>query len=114
MYEVEVDEAVRDRRDLRSEQLQRELGQRFGLIKEGEIPTREQLQQTAARVKVIPEGERRIIFQFKEAADADKLDRELLARYGDIREVSREGTRLELDIRTEFLDQIRETAVEQS
>src|SRR5262245_13875625 len=59
-YEVEVDEAVRDRRDLRADQLQRELGQRFGLIKEGEIPSREQLQKTSERVKVATEGERRL------------------------------------------------------
>jgi preprotein translocase subunit SecD len=114
MYEVEVDEAVRDRRDLRAEQLQRELGQRFGIIKEGEIPTREQLQKTAERVKVDLEGERRIRLVFKEGADTGKLDRALLDLYGDVREVKREATLVELDIRTEFLDQIRETAVEQA
>ena len=113
-YEVEVDEAVRDRRDLRAEQLQRELGQRFGIIKEGEIPTREQLQKAGERVKVTPDGERRIKLAFKDAADLGKLDRELLDRYGDVREASREGTLVELDIRTDFLDQIRDTAVEQA
>jgi preprotein translocase subunit SecD len=109
MYEVEVDEAVHDRRDLRAEQLQRQLGQKFGIIKEGEIPTREQLQKTNERVKVTPVGERRIKLTFKDAADANKLDHALLELYSDIREVTREGTLVELDIRTEFLDQIRET-----
>ena len=32
MYEVEVDEAVRDRRDLRADQLQRQIGERLDLI----------------------------------------------------------------------------------
>ena len=114
MYEVEVDEAVRDRRDLRSEQFTRELGQRFGVIKKDAIPTREQQQQTNERVKVEPVGERGIRFSFKNAGDAAKLDRDLVTRYGDVREVHRDGSTIELDIRADFLDSIRETAVEQA
>jgi len=88
MYEVEVDEAVRDRRDLRSEQFTRELGQRFGIIKKDEIPTREQLKQTAARVKVEHDGERGMRFTFQNAADAAKLDHDLVTKYGDVRSTS--------------------------
>jgi preprotein translocase subunit SecD len=114
MYEVEVDEAVRDRRDLRADQLSRTLGERFGLIPKDEIPTREQLQKTAQRVQVTPVGERGMKIKFKDAADMAKLDHELITNYGDVRETSREGTVVELDIRTDFLDQIRETAVDQA
>lgn len=113
MYEVEVDEAVRDRRDLRADQLLRAMGEKFGVLKEGETPTREQMAQVAAKVKVIPDGERALKMIFA-AGDASKLDRELVNRYGDLREVSREGGLVVLEVRTDFLDQIRATAVEQA
>ena len=114
MYEVEVDEAVRDRRDLRADQFSRTLGEKFGIIPKSEVPTREQLQKTAERVKVEPVGERGMRLVFKDAADMAKLDHDTVVNYGDVREKSREGNVIELDIRTDFLDQIRETAVEQA
>jgi len=114
MYEVEVDEAVRDRRDLRADQLLRTLGERYGLIKKGVVPTREQLQKTAQRLQITPVGERGMKLKFRDNADLAKLDRQLIADYGDVREKGREGTVVDLDIRTDFLDQIRETAVEQA
>jgi preprotein translocase subunit SecD len=114
MYEVEVEEAVRDRRDLRADQLQRELGELLGVIPEGETPTREQIKAAGQRVSVKTEGDRRIVLDFKQPGEAAKLDHELITRYGDLREIERTGGRVELDIRTDFLDQIRETAVEQA
>jgi preprotein translocase subunit SecD len=59
-------------------------------------------------------GERKIVLTFKNPAEAAKLDHELINRYGDLREVQRTGGVVELDIRTDFLDQIRDTAVEQA
>jgi preprotein translocase subunit SecD len=114
MYEVEVDEAVSDRRELRADQITRELGQRFGIVPEGETPTREQDAQVRERVQVDHVGERGIRFQFASAADADSLDRKLVTRYGDVKERLREGNTIVLEIDTEFLEQIRETAVEQA
>ena len=114
MYEVEVDEAVRDRRDLRADQLQREVGQALGLIPKDEMPTREQLKATSERVKIDLPGERRIQLTFKNPADAGKLSHELITRYGDLRELQRTGGLIELEIQTEFLDQIRDTAVDQA
>ncbi len=114
MYEVEVEEAVRDRRDLRADQLQREIGQLLGLIPADDSPTREQMKATEQRVTVRNVGERKIVLTFKNPAEAAKLDHELINRYGDLREVQRTGGVVELDIRTDFLDQIRDTAVEQA
>ena len=113
MYEVEVEEAVRDRRDLRADQLLRVMGEKFGVLKEGETPTREQLAKVGEKVKVKPDGERRIQVTFA-GNDASKLDRELLNRYGDLREVSREGGVVVIEVRTDFLEQIRTSAVEQA
>lgn len=114
MYEVEVDEAIRDRRDLRADQLTREVGTRLGIIPDDETPTREQLAETKERVDVTLPEERRIRLQFKDPADAAKLDRDLITRYGDLREVSNADGVVVLEVSAEFLDQIRETAVQQA
>ncbi|HET8932161.1 MAG TPA: protein translocase subunit SecD [Polyangiales bacterium] len=113
-YDVAVDEAVRDRRNLRGDQLVRELGERVGLIPKDTSPTREQLTQVRERIKHKDEGERGLRFTFKSAADAEKLDRDLVLRYGDLREVSRNETEIVLEIKKDFLEQIRDTAVQQA
>ena len=115
MYEVEVDEAVRDRRDLRADQLLREMGERLGIVPEGEIPSREQLAKTREKLTIdAGEDDRRIKLSFTSPADAAKLDRELITRYGDMREASRTDGVVVLEVRTDFLEQIRDTAVEQA
>jgi preprotein translocase subunit SecD len=113
-YDVAVDEAVRDRRDLRGDQLLREMGERLGTIPKDTTPTREQLTKVRERVKVRGEGERGLRVTFSNATDAEKLDYELVQRYGDLREVSRQGADVVLEIKKDFLEQIRDTAVQQA
>ena len=113
-YDVEVDAAVRDRRELRADELTRELGKRLGVLKEGETPTREQFAKVRESVTVKHEGDRRFRMTFAKPADASKLDRALVERYSDLREVSREGAAVVLEVRTDFLEQIQETAVQQA
>jgi preprotein translocase subunit SecD len=113
-YDVEVDVAVRDRRNLRADQLMRELGERLAIVPKGSSPTREQLTQVRERVKSKHEGERALRLTFKSAADTQKLDRELVTRYGDLREVSRTDTDVVLEVKKDFLEQIRDTAVQQA
>jgi len=113
-YDVEVDEAVSDRRNLRSDQITRELGERLGVVAKGSTPTRDELAKVHARVQRKNDGERRIRVQFTSAADASKLDRDLVTRYGDLREVSRSETEVVLEVKTDFLEQIRDTAVQQA
>jgi preprotein translocase subunit SecD len=113
-YDVAVDEAVRDRRDLRADDLLRELGERLGIVPKGTTPSREQLAQVTARVKSKPEGERRLRLTFAKAQDTAKLDRDLVTKYDDLREVSRTDTEIVLEVKKDFLEQIRETAVQQA
>jgi preprotein translocase subunit SecD len=113
-YDVAVDEAVRDRRNLRGDQLQREMGERLGVIPKDTTPTREQLVKVRERVKVKDEGERALHLTFTQAADAEKLDRDLVLRYGDLREISRNAGDVVLEIKKDFLEQIRDTAVQQA
>ncbi|HKP55529.1 MAG TPA: protein translocase subunit SecD [Polyangiales bacterium] len=113
-YDVEVDEAVRDRRNVHADNLSRELGERLGVVAKGSSPTREQLAQVRNKVKIKPEGERRLRLTFSAAADSAKLDRDLIERYGDLREVQRTDGEVVLEVKKDYLEQIRETAVQQA
>ncbi len=114
MYEVEVDEAVLDRRNTRSEQLLARVGEKLGIVPEGESPTREQRAKIRDKVKIEPEGDRGIRIAFKSPADADKLDRETIKWFGDLREKSRTGGTVLVEVRSEGLESIRESAIEQA
>jgi preprotein translocase subunit SecD len=113
-YDVEVDAAVRDRRELRADEILRQLGQRLGVLKQGETPTREELAKVRESVVVSNDGDRRFRVKFTKPADVAKLDRELLQLYGDLREVSRGEGEVVVEVRTDFLEQIQETAVQQA
>jgi preprotein translocase subunit SecD len=114
MYEVEVDEAVRDRRDTRADQILVDLGQKFGIIQKGKDPDRVQMSKTRERVKAIHDGERKIRFAFGNPGDSAKLDRELINGFGDLREVSRSDAEVVLEVKTDFLEQIRQSAIDQA
>jgi preprotein translocase subunit SecD len=113
-YDVDIGEAVRDRRDLRSDEMLRELGERLLVLPKGQNPTREQLAKVKERVTAKREGDRRIRFAFKQPGDAKKLDHDLVTRYGDLREVSSSDSEVVLEVRADFLEQIQETAVQQA
>ena len=114
MYEVEVEEAVLDRRNTRSEQLLARVGEKLDIIPEGESPTREQRAKIREKVTIKPQGDRGIRIAFKNPADADKLDRKTVKWYGDLREKSRSGGVVVLEVRSEGLERIRESAIDQA
>ncbi len=114
MYEVEVDEAVRDRRDTRAEQLVNRLGEKLEEVSEGELPDREQRAKIRKKVKIKPQGERRILVSFSKAGDTAKLDRELINWFGDLKEISRSDKQVELEVKADFLERIRDSAVDQA
>jgi preprotein translocase subunit SecD len=113
-YEVEVDEAIRDRRDRLVDDLLDRLGVEFGIFKAEEMPTREQLDKTRERVKIVAVGEREIRATFKNEADAQKLTLELIRKFGDLKEESRKGSVVMMGIRPDMVDELRETAVGQA
>jgi preprotein translocase subunit SecD len=114
MYEVEVDEAVRDRRDTRSEQLLAAIGEKLGIIPEGESPDRDKRAKIRKKVKIEKQDAQQIKLTFNATADAEKIDREFVKRYGDLKIVSRSDKSLVLEVRTDFLENIRNTAVDQA
>jgi preprotein translocase subunit SecD len=113
-YEVEVDEAIRDRRDRLLDDLLDRLGVEFGIFKADQHPTREQLDQVRAKVKIESVGEREIRATFKDPSDAKKLTLELIRKFGDIKEESRTGNVVMMGIRPDMVDELRETAVGQA
>jgi preprotein translocase subunit SecD len=113
-YEVEVDEAIRDRRDRLAEDIVDRLGVAFGTFKADERPTREQLDQVRSKVKVETVGERQIRATFKNPADASKLSLELIRKFGDLKEESRDGAVVLMGIRPDMVDELRDTAVGQA
>jgi len=117
MYEVEVDEAIRARRDRLADNLVGRIGSLLGVIDEEDVDTatREQLEEVRDRVRIQRVGERRIRITFDDASDAELLDRDWLDEwFPDLRMVESSGAQMIVAIREERLERLRETAVEQA
>lgn len=125
MYEVEVEEAIRDRRNTISDQITSRLGQKLGIVKEGEMASTADLEKVRQRVHVTRVGERgadaaveganrSIKVTFESEADVPKLDRDMIRSFGDLHEVSRSGKTVMLAISEERLEALRTEAVKQA
>jgi preprotein translocase subunit SecD len=113
-YEVEVDEAIRDRRDRIAEDLLDRIGAELGVFKADERPSREQLDQVRERVKIETVEERQIRATFKTVADAGKLSLEVIRKFGDLKEESRRENIVLMGIRPDMVEDLRDTAVGQA
>ena len=123
MYEVEVDEYIRDRRDRVAEQVQRQCGVLIGVVPEEEVddidrPKLEAIRQRCKVERVDKDGGavRAIRITFSNQEDADKLSKIWVTDYfRDLRVASGVGDLVvDLHMREEQLANMRETAVRQS
>lgn len=117
MYEVEVDEYIRDRRDRYSEQILRELGVRIGVIDDDEVDsaTRDQLREIQDRVTVQRVGGRAIRLTFGTEADRDRFDTEWLnQRFPDLRMSGVDGLVVNIAMREDRIAELQQTAVDQA
>ncbi len=117
MYEVEVDEYIRDRRDRYSEQMVRELGVLLDVFEDDEKDnaSREQLQEVQERVTVQRVGARNIRVVFENDADRERFDTEWLEEnFTDLRMTGDDGNRIDLSMREDRIDELTTTAVEQA
>ncbi|MEM9071436.1 MAG: protein translocase subunit SecD [Myxococcota bacterium] len=117
MYEVEVDEYIRDRRDRYSEQMVRELGVRLSVIEEDEIDsaTRDQLASIQEKVTVQRVGRRNIRLVFQVESDRDRFDTEWLAeKFPDLRMTGVDGLTVNLGMREDRIAELQQTAVDQA
>ncbi|RLB42394.1 MAG: protein translocase subunit SecD, partial [Deltaproteobacteria bacterium] len=123
MYEVEVDEYIRDRRDRIAEQVQRQCGVLIGVVSEEEIDDidkakLDEIRQRCKVERVDKEGGavRAIRITFSNQEDAQKLSKTWVKDYfRDLRVASGVGDLVvDLHMREEQLANMRETAVRQS
>jgi preprotein translocase subunit SecD len=123
MYEVEVDEYIRDRRDRVAEQVQRQCGVLIGIVPEEEIDDidkakLDEIRQRCKVERVDKDGGavRAIRITFSNQEDAQKLSKTWVKDYfRDLRVASGVGDLVvDLHMREEQLANMRETAVRQS
>jgi len=123
MYEVEVDEYIRDRRDRLAEQVQRQCGVLLGVVPEESVDDidKAQLEEIRQRCKVERVdrdggAERAIRITFSNEQDAHKFTKTWVKDYfRDLRVASGAGDLVvDLHMREEQLTNMRETAVRQS
>lgn len=113
-YEVEVDAAIRDRRDVLVDEIMRRFAEKMGYTKKGETPTREALSKTRQRVSITKEGDRKMTVHFAQAKDKSLLDRNTVTSLGDIKERGSTDTSMSLEISAERVQHLKDTAVQQA
>jgi preprotein translocase subunit SecD len=123
MYEVEVDEYIRDRRDRLAEQVQRQCGVLIGVVPEEEVDDIDKARLTEIKQRCKVErvdkddgAVRAIRMTFSNQEDANKLSKTWVKDYfRDLRVASGVGDLVvDLHMREEQLANMRETAVRQS
>jgi preprotein translocase subunit SecD len=117
-YSVEVEEALRDRRDRRYEEMRVELAKIFDLHDGDEPPTEATYKKLADLVDLRsdPKDPRRILLDVKPNADPQKVDSRFLALFSADLIFSRtnEGRRYEFSLKESSASEIRESAVAQA
>lgn len=117
MYEVEVDEYIRDRRDRYSEQMVRELGVLLGVVDNDDLDsvTREQLAQVGEKVTVQRVGRLGVRLVFEDSSDHAKFDNSWLRdKFPDLRRTGDSGNTIDLSMREDRLEELRQRAVDQA
>ncbi|MBN8614560.1 MAG: protein translocase subunit SecD [Deltaproteobacteria bacterium] len=113
MYEVEVDQAVEDRRDLRAQQMLERLCERFEICSEDEHTT-DQIEETRERVSMTSIERDGFRVTFTDASDLASLDRDLVNLFGDIVETRRTADSISFTMDNDAMQRLREQAVEQA
>ena len=118
VYTVDVDEAIKDKRDSYYEDMRRELAKIFGLHQGDEAPSEEAYEKL--REKVMLEAPRRpanvIRLKVQPGADPGKVDQRFMERFGAELSFTRSEDKrdYEFQIRSGVETQIRERAVGQA
>lgn len=113
MYEVEVEQAVEDRRDLRAQQLLERLCEAMDICTEDEHTT-DQIEETRERVSFTSLERDGFRVTFSDASDLALLDRDMVNLFGDIVETRRTADSISFAMDNEAMQRLREQAVEQA
>jgi preprotein translocase subunit SecD len=119
VYTVDVDEAIRDRRDRLLEDMQAELARLLGFHEGTETrPSEEAYQQLREKVELVPAktSAEELTLIVKDAASADKIDSRFLTKFSSEFSFAQSADKLRYDfqLREEVSSELRETAVRQA
>ncbi len=116
VYSVEVDEAIRDKRDHFADEMRRELATVYGISSGTDVMTRDQMSKLEAKVHVSTPETEYIRVKFVDPADVSKLDDRFQKKFAtELTQVRSNGPgEVSYKVRSEVESQIRERAVNQA
>jgi preprotein translocase subunit SecD len=116
VYTVEVDEALRDKRDNFADDMRRELALAFTIHSGDGLLTREELGKLEDKLHIFTPESAVLRVKFKDAADAAKIDDRFIKKFQQelSQQRSSDPTEITFKIRAEVETQIRERAVAQA
>jgi preprotein translocase subunit SecD len=116
VYTVEVDEAIRDKRDHFADEMRQELATSFGFHSGEARVTRDELSKLEDKVRVAQPETALIRLQFSDKADKAKIDDRFVKKFlGELTETQGPGDdEITFKIRADIESQIRERAVAQA
>ena len=118
VYTVDVDEAIKDKRDRFYEDMRNELAKLYGVRKGDERPTEQELEALRKLVEVdAPRNATdTVVFRVKEGADPSKIDARFLQNFSGDMSYSRSGDQrtLTFRLREKAKSSIRDRAVGQA
>jgi preprotein translocase subunit SecD len=119
VYTVDVDEAIKDKRDRYYDELRAALAHAFGITPADKQPSNEDLRKLVDANKIRVEKSREhagtLYVNFENAADADKIDDAFMKPFGELqRQFSSDRKRVTFRLKSDFESQIREKAVSQA
>jgi preprotein translocase subunit SecD len=118
VYTVDVEEAIKDKRDRYFDEMRQELGRAYGFTAEDKSITREELQKLAEKVSVekVRGVAANINLAFKDPADVSKLEGKFATRFSTemLRQPGQKPGEVTYKIRGEVESGIRERAVSQA
>ncbi|MCS6858525.1 MAG: protein translocase subunit SecD [Sandaracinaceae bacterium] len=113
VYEVEVEQAVEDRRDLRAQQVLERLCEKMGICTEKEH-TLSQLERARERVRITGVGRDGFRVQFKEKGDIKLIEGVAADVAGDLREMGRTESSVTFVLDPQSVERLKEQAIEQA
>ena len=114
VYTVDVDEAIKDKRDRYYDEVRQSLTKAFGIIEKDKVATPEDFKKLAGKARVEKSRDQAgtLIVVFENVDDVNKINEEFMTPYRELqRQFSQDRTRVTLRIKSEVETDIRTKAV---
>ncbi len=114
VYTVEVEEAIRDKRDRFMDDMRQDLATAYQFhTGEGRV-TREEMNKLGDKVKISPVESSGITLEFKDPADVAKVDERFIKKFTTELSMAKSGNKATFKVRPEEESRIRDRAVAQA